>query len=257
MLYILCTFDGMICRFPYQSVSKQEVPATKEDSPRRIPEIHKTDAFASAMGVPAGYCGDWPSVDRDALPPHHAAQLRLGTVSDEQFDWDQKEELFFTAHELHQRAKDMQQWWDDEYAKIQPPLESLPEEDRRREWEDLTAKASSENKSRGIRGLPCASRLSYFRCDIVLQFFAPMPGYICVDADFMGAMCCLIALYNYSFFVNLKTLYQMLCVCMRPKSWSGRHCITLVGIPRQCRGGFVLLGVYLPDCGCPGRRCTD
>ena len=57
------------------------------------------------MGVPAGYCGEHPPVNRDKLSERMLRDVRLGeTVTEDEFKWKDKDELKYTANELHVKA---------------------------------------------------------------------------------------------------------------------------------------------------------
>ena len=156
------------CRFLCKDTSERKVPVTSDCE--RIPRIHKMDHAAACLGVPAGYCGDHPHVDRDNLPPHQLDLLRVGEPVPDEIDWKHKGELMYTAYEMHARAKHMQEWYAKQKAKIVPPLHELPVTKRQEQWDKLVNAHQRETKRVGVRGMSICSQLSYFRFAAKLRF---------------------------------------------------------------------------------------
>lgn len=139
------------------------MPATKDA--KRIPDIHKRDHVARQLGVPAGYAGEDPPVSRSQLPPCHAESLRIGArLTDDEADWDDTEELKYTAYEMHERAQSVQDQWDKSLRNLSPPLHQQDPEARKKSWKKLKSDAEKVQTETGLRGMPGYSRLSYFRC---------------------------------------------------------------------------------------------
>lgn len=177
------------CRFLCKEKCERNVPVTADCE--RIQQIHEQDREAAALGVPAGYCGDHPPIDRDDLPPHHLEQLRVGepVLVDDDIDWKDKGELMYTAYELHARAKHMQNWYAKQKAKIVPPLHELPVTKRTEQWEKLVNAHQRETKRVGVRGMSICAQLSYFRCaaKLISAIQPPFLGWCCRHA--VGGHC--------------------------------------------------------------------
>lgn len=157
-------FTSRTCRFPFFEQSPQDVPRTKKGE--RVMTVHEDDDLASVVGVPAGYCGETPAVNRSAIPPAVEAQLRLGdpqSIEEYEVAHGERDELLYTGLEMHARAQAVQAAWDKSVAAVIPPLQELEPPVRKKRWKSLITEASVLSKERGVHGLSNFSRLSYFR----------------------------------------------------------------------------------------------
>ena len=81
-------------------------------------------------------------------------------------------ELKWTAEELMARAHQMNR--DVTTLQQRAKLADVPADARKEAWAKLQKQIKAREKKRGVRGLPCFSRLSYFRCDrsLLLPIYA-------------------------------------------------------------------------------------
>ena len=131
-----------LCRFLCDDPIVQRIPIAGTGDEESIVDVHAKDPLASIMGVPAGYSLSHLKTDRACLPESVRAELRLKeSLHAKETGWAKKDQLMYTAFELHTRAKNVQKRWDDSIANDTPPLAEMNPEQRGKAWRSVVKQA--------------------------------------------------------------------------------------------------------------------
>lgn len=149
----------------YSKAVQQQVQVDRDG--RRQPNVQQGNAGTSSGAVPAQHgdlAADMPSgYAREIYEQRYVDAARVKWSPDqESVEVSGHQELKWTAEELLLRAKLMAK----EAAELekQAKLSELSPSARAQAYERLQKQLKALAKKRGVRGLPCFSRLSYFRC---------------------------------------------------------------------------------------------